>query len=71
MSGRLLRDPKFIVTLGVVLYVTGVVGFVGSVVSILQNLNPTWFAFLGALSVCLLFVLKIRAMEIRRTVNSH
>jgi hypothetical protein len=71
MSGRPLNNPKFIALAGVLLYLVGVIGFVGSVFTILRNADPTYFALLGAISVCLLFALKVRAMEIRKMLNSH
>jgi hypothetical protein len=65
------NNPKFIVIVGVILYSVGVIAFVGSVVAIWQGASPFWYSAAGMLSVCLLFLLKVRAMEVRKARTSH
>jgi hypothetical protein len=71
MGSQLLDNPRFIAAAGVFFYAVGVVAFMGGVISLWQNSNPGWFSLLGAVSVCVLFLLKVRAMEVRKMLNSH
>jgi hypothetical protein len=66
-----LNNPRFIVITGVISYLAGVVAFVGSVAAIWQGTSPVWYSGVGMVSVCLLFLLKVRAMEVRKAHTSH